>query len=197
MVGAGLLEAGSDATYRLGAAFVAFDRLTRLTDPLVRCGMGVLRDTVAQARVPCVGLLSRLAGDAVMCIADAATPGVAFQSSYERGRPMPLTRGATSLAILARMPSRRLAALLQANGVAASDDLRTRLGEIRRRGYAVTRGEIDQGLVGVAAPVVSDRLGLVASLSLVVRAEDFGAAQERGLPLLLVSAASLVLEGLD
>jgi DNA-binding IclR family transcriptional regulator len=199
LVKAGMLEASPESRYRLGAVFVEFDRLTRLTDPLVQSGRDVLADTVAQARVPCVGLLARLYNGTVMCIADEATPGIDFRSSYERGRPMPLTRGATSKAILAHVPARRLAVLLNAHaqdGEATPGSFREALAEIRRRGFAVTRGEIDTGLVGLAAPVVSAPLGLVASLSLVVRASDLTDGVERGLVLLLVSAAALLTDSL-
>jgi DNA-binding IclR family transcriptional regulator len=197
MVAAGLLEASSDSRYRLGPAFIEFDRLTRLTDPLLRAGHAILQDTVAQARLPCVGLLSRLYNDTVMCVADAATPGIDFQSSYERGRPMPLTSGATSKVILARLPPRRLATLLSRNGVeTASAAFKTELAEIRRRGFTVSRGEIDAGLVGLAAPVVGPALGLIASLSLVVQARDLAPERERALTLLLVSAAGLLKEAL-
>jgi DNA-binding IclR family transcriptional regulator len=197
LVAAGLLEASTDAHYRLGAAFVEFDRLTRLTDPLVRGGHGILRDTVAQARIPCVGLLCRLYNGTVMCIADEATADIDFRSSYERGRPMPLTRGATSKVILARLPPRRLAALLSRNGAEqAPEDFRAILADIRKRGFAISRGEIDTGLVGLAAPVVCPPLGLIASLSLVVRASDLQPGLERGLTLLLISAASMLSETL-
>ncbi len=197
MVASGLLEAGSESRYRLGPAFIEFDRLTRLTDPLLQAGRGILIDTVAQARLPCVGLLCRLYSDTVMCVADAAAPGIDFRSSYERGRPMPLTRGATSKVILARLPPRGLSALLSRNGAAiASEDFKAELADIRRRGFAVSRGEIDAGLVGLAAPVVWPALGLIASLSLVVQARDLPPERERGLTLLLVSAAGLLSEAL-
>jgi DNA-binding IclR family transcriptional regulator len=197
MVAAGLLEASAESCYRLGPAFIEFDRLTRLTDPLLRAGRGILQETVAQARLPCVGLLSRLYNDTVMCIDDVATPGIGFQSSYERGRPMPLGRGATSKVILARLPPRRLAALLSRNGAeTASDAFKAELGEIRRRGFTVSRGEIDAGLVGLAAPVVWPALGLIASLSLVVRESDLAPERERVLTLLLVAAAGLLTEAL-
>src|SRR3712207_200484 len=60
LVGTSFLEASTEAEYRLGAAFMEFDRLTRLTDPAVQAGRPVLHDVVVQARIPCVGLLSRL-----------------------------------------------------------------------------------------------------------------------------------------
>ncbi|MDB5507772.1 MAG: hypothetical protein JWL93_241 [Hyphomicrobiales bacterium] len=188
----GLLETGVDAAYRLGPAFIEFDRLTRLTDPLLRAGMLVLGDVVEQARRPCVGLLSRLYDDRVMCIADRASPDARFRPSYERGRPMPLMQGATSKVILARLPPRRLAKLLAHAGKSADEALKTELAAIRRQGFCVGRGEIDAGLAGLAAPVVCEAAGLVASLSLVVEADWLDADEERRLALLLVSAAAMI-----
>jgi DNA-binding IclR family transcriptional regulator len=193
LVNAGLLEPAADSHYRLGAAFIEFDRLTRLTDPLMRHGQDVLAEIVAQVPVPCVGLLARLYNGGVMCIADAASARVDFRSSYERGLPMPLTSGATGKVILAHLPARRVRALL---GGGADAALAAALAEIRRRGFAVTAGEIDAGLVGIAAPVVVAEDGTVASLSLVVRAADLGPGGERSLVLMLVSAASLLTDTL-
>jgi DNA-binding IclR family transcriptional regulator len=189
LVKAGLLEAATESRYRLGAAFIAFDRLTRLTDPLVQNGRGVLAETVAGCPIACVGLLCRLYDGTVMCVADAATRGADFRSSYERGRPMPLTSGATSKVILAQLPARRLKGLLQASVDGA---FRAGLAEIRRQGFAITRGEIDSGMVGIAAAVVAVPLGLIASLSLVVRAADLAEGSERDLVGKVVSAAALL-----
>ena len=65
------LEAAGEARYRLGSVFMEYDRMLRLTDPLVRAGEAVLDDLVQQAGLPCVGLLCRLYNDQVMCVADA------------------------------------------------------------------------------------------------------------------------------
>jgi DNA-binding IclR family transcriptional regulator len=188
----GLVEASTDARYRLGPAFIEFDRLTRLTDPLLRAGARVLDQLVAQAGLPCVGLLSRLYADEVMCIADRASGDAAFHPSYERGRPMPLTQGATSKVILARLPTRRLSKLLAHAGKAEDATLKSELAAIRRQGFLVSRGEIDAGLAGLAAPILCEEAGLVASLSLVVEAARLDAFHESRLVLMLVSAAALI-----
>lgn len=188
----GLVEASTDARYRLGPAFIEFDRLTRLTDPLLRAGAHVLEQTVVQAGAPCVGLLSRLYADEVMCIADRASGDAHFSPSYERGRPMPLTQGATSKVILARLPARRLSKLLTHAGKGEDAALRAELAMIRRQGFLVSRGEIDAGLAGLAAPIVCEEAGLVASLSLVVEAERLDGFTESRLVLMLVSAAAMV-----
>jgi DNA-binding IclR family transcriptional regulator len=188
----GLVEASTDARYRLGPAFIEFDRLTRLTDPLLRAGAHVLEQTVTQAGLPCVGLLSRLYADEVMCIADRASGDARFLPSYERGRPMPLTQGATSKVILARLPARRLAKLLAHAGKAQDAALKRELATVRRQGFLVSRGEIDAGLAGLAAPIVCEDAGLVASLSLVVEAERLDAFSESRLVLMLVSAGAMI-----
>lgn len=197
MVAEGLLEAGGEARYRLGPGFIAFDRLIRVTDPLYRIGTELLRDVALQARLPCVAVLARLHGDEVMCIAEAATPDHGVRTSYERGRPRPLTRGATSKVILAQVPAKRLARLLveasEAGPFAKTPaELREELSLIRKRGYAVTRGEVDKGLIGIAASVAVPERGLIGSLSLVVEEAALDAKAERRLVLLTVSSASLL-----
>ena len=168
LVGENFLEMASEGRYRLGSGFIEFDRLLRLTDPLLTAGSQVLQEVVAEAGVPCVGLLCRLYNDTVMCIADATTPGATFRSSYERGRPMPLTMGATSKAILAHLPTRRFNRIVNQWPEARSGAFRAELLTVRRSGVCVSSGEIDADVVGVAAPILSKAPGLLASLSLVL-----------------------------
>lgn len=198
LVAGGFLEAGHEGLYRLGPAFIEYDRLLRLTDPLVAAGQSVLADVVAQARLPCVALLSRLYNDQVMCVADAAGRDTALRPSYERGRPMPLTQGATSKVILAHLPPRQLNRLLGEGAEREGRDaaLRRDLSEIRKRGYCATASEIDPGLAGIAAPVIVREAGAIASLSLVAEDGALDDVQRRRLVLLVVSAASLITEAL-
>jgi DNA-binding IclR family transcriptional regulator len=105
---------------------------------------------------------------------------------------MPLTQGATSKVILARLPARRLAKLLAHADKAQDAALKSELATVRRQGFLVSRGEIDAGLAGLAAPIVCEEAGLVASLSLVVEAERLDAFSESRLVLMLVSAAAMI-----
>jgi DNA-binding IclR family transcriptional regulator len=203
LVAQGFLEASFDSRYRLGTFFVEFDRLVRVTDPLYSVGTVLLRSVVVQSHIPCVAVLARLYGDTVMCVADFEETAGKVRTSYERGRPMPLTHGATSKAILAQLPVRRLTKLLVREKNAGNRpcpqsqaDFREELNTIRKRGYSVTRGEVDKGLVGIAAPVnVPDR-ALLASLSLVISANELDAITERRLILLVISSASMLAEEL-
>jgi len=204
LVATGFLEPSIEGYYRLGASFIEFDRLVRLTDPLVRKGTPFLANIVEQAQVPCVAVLARLYDNRVMCVADHASKGSTILTSYERGLPRPLTRGATSKAILAQLPARRLSKLIENEdwpsrhgmAVTSEEDFRLELTATRKRGYCIGRGEVDQGLAGIAAPVSVTERAITGSLSLVVRASDMDVATERRLVLLVVSSASLLSEEL-
>jgi DNA-binding IclR family transcriptional regulator len=204
LLAASFLEPATEGHYRLGSAFIEFDRLIRITDPLVHAGGALLREVATQARIPCVAVLCRLYGETVMCIADETSREAPIRTSYERGRPRPLTYGATSKVILAQLPTRRLNKLLVQKPpenaghpfAMSASELRDELSAIRKRGYCVTRGEVDKGLMGLAVPVAIPEHALVASLSLVVNGADLDDAGERRLVLMLVSSASLLTEAL-
>ena len=202
LVAADMLEQATEASYRLGAAFVEFDRLVRITDPLIQNGAGLLVDVAAQAQLPCSAVLARLYGGTVMCIADARSKLGHPPTSLERGRPRPLTRGAVSKMILAQLPARRLAKLLhkaQLNremSPSQIEALRLGLSSARKAGYVIARGEVDEGLVGFAAPVLMPEQAIAASLCLVAYAKLLNEATEQRLILLVTLSAKLLTERL-
>ena len=113
---------------------------------------------------------------------------------------MPLFRGATSKVVLANLPSRFLKALfvrhskeIKATGLGNSwETFRETLSAIRRAGACVTRGEIDRGRVGIAAPIVGADGSLLGSLSFVLPA--YRAAETlvwRILPLTIAGAREI------
>jgi len=158
----------------------------------------VLPILVHQAGVPCVAVMARLYGATVMCVAEAKSLLGVVQTSYERGRPMPLTRGATSKVILAQLPKRRLERLLSAlppeEMPPSIEEFRQELTVIRKNGYAVARSEVDDGRIGLAIPIYLPEQGLVASLSLVLNAADTQENTETRLLLILISSGALLFE---
>jgi hypothetical protein len=52
LVANGFLEPSTDSHYRLGSVFLEFDRMIRLTDPLVKHGSPLLRDPSQRSRCP-------------------------------------------------------------------------------------------------------------------------------------------------
>lgn len=169
----GFLAGRPNSGFTLGPKIVEMDYLLRRSDPLMLEGAPLLHRLTE--RYPCAAFLARWYGDKVLCI-QAEQSATDVTSSYPRGRPMPIGRGATSHAILAFLPRRRLMPLIESRlaefkAIGFGEDateVTKRLREFRRDGVAVARGEVTPGMVGVAAPVFDGALP-IASLTLTIR----------------------------
>ena len=176
LVGAGMLESTVESRYRLGPFFIEYYRRIRLNDPLIRSGAIFLAPLCKQIELPGTVVLARLYNSSVMCVADYRSPHAKFETSYELGRPMPILRGATSKAVLSTMSPRVARNFLEKKVGATEAQISTleqELALVRKRGICETHGEVDRPLVGIAAPLRNSRLGINASLSLIVESEAF------------------------
>jgi DNA-binding IclR family transcriptional regulator len=173
---AGLISPVSGASYALGPAIIQMDRQIQICDPMLTAARGVMADLIQYAAEGSIVLLCRLFHDRVMCMHQVMGRGPQMPVSYERGRLMPLYRGATAKIILAHLPPRTLkslfahdAAEIGAAGLGASwDAFRAGLAALRRQGVVVSRGEIDPGRVGIAAPIFDRDHTVLGSLSFVL-----------------------------
>jgi DNA-binding IclR family transcriptional regulator len=174
----GLISPGSRAGYTLGPAIIEMDRQIRLRDPLLGAGRPVMEDLIRYSPESSAILLCRLFHDRIICIHQTVGPGPQLLVSYERGRPMPLFRGATAKIVLAHLPGRTLRRLFDQHAKdikAASlghnwEAFKKTLSAIRRAGVCVTRGEVDPGRVGIAAPIFASDGSVLGSLSSVLPA---------------------------
>jgi DNA-binding IclR family transcriptional regulator len=177
LTNAGLLSPVSRASYVLGPAIVQMDRQIQMCDPMLRAARTVMRDLIHYAPEGSILLLCRLFHDRVMCL-HQETRGSKAPISYERGRLIPLFRGATSKIILAHLSPRTLKSLFQQNAAAIAaaglgetwEEFRQGLAGLRRDGAAIARGELDPGRVGVAAPIFEGH-SILGSVSFVLPAE--------------------------
>ena len=175
---AGLISPVSGASYTLGPAIIQMDRQIQISDPMLNAARAVMVDLAQYAAEGSTVLLCRLFHDGVMCVHQVMGRGPQVPVSYERGRLMPLYRGATSKIILAHLPTRTLKSLFahDAREIAAAglgktwDDFRRRLAAVRRAGVNIARGEIDPGRVGIAAPIFDKDRAILGSLSLALPA---------------------------
>ncbi|MGI9825017.1 IclR family transcriptional regulator [Agromyces sp. Marseille-Q5079] len=152
-------RAGNGTSYRLGLEFLRLAWLTTGRYPSQELALGVLEHLVAQT-----------GESAFSSLYDDQRRQMMFTSTVESSHPlrytlplqqwMPLHGGASGLAILAFLPDsvqREVAngplAQLTPDTVTTPDALLERLAQIRRDGYAITRGERITGAVAIAAPV--------------------------------------------
>lgn len=196
----GFLEPVSGRGYTLGPAIVELDRQIRLADPLVQSAVDVMAGLAKSTGG--IILLCRLYRDRVLCVHQERGAAVPTLVSYERGRAMPLYRGATSKVILAFLPERELATLLRRDRAEIlraklpvdEAKLRQALEPIRRERVCVTAGEVDPGACGAAVPVFEGPR-LLGSLSVVLQASAMkGGALERATRLLKNAGHSIEAE---
>ncbi|MEW5424393.1 IclR family transcriptional regulator [Amorphus sp. 3PC139-8] len=189
---AGFLTTTPAGGYTLGPRVVELDFLMRKSDVLVQRAEPHL-EALAKA-YPCNSLLVRWYGNKLLCVAsECSTDDV--QTSYPRGRPMALARGAISRSIIAFLPRRKLLPFVDANldelratGLGASrEEILDAMRQIRRTGYAVAYGEVTPGVTGIAAPIFDSGSSPIASLCLTISQEaasrfgvtELGAALKR------------------
>lgn len=173
---AGLLERVPERGYALGPLIVELDRQIRLADPLLQASAALLRKLALDTGETV--LLCRVHGDKVLCIQQEGPAERAASISYERGRAMPLYRGATSRIILAYLPEPELRRLWQrdrkaivAAGFAPTvDGFLAQLEGLRASEACVTHSEVDPGVAGVAV-ALRDGPRVLGSLSVVLPAE--------------------------
>jgi DNA-binding IclR family transcriptional regulator len=177
LLDAGLVSSLPDIGYTLGPRIAELDYEMRTNDPLIANGRPLLQALVRD--IHGVGLLCRYYRDRVLCVHqehDAAE----FHSGYERGRAMPLARGAASRAILAHMKLAHLRRIYERQSKEFRQvglgktfaELQEHLRQIRKQGYCITHGEVTPGVVGIAAAVLDGQGEVIGSLNVTVTARS-------------------------
>jgi DNA-binding IclR family transcriptional regulator len=196
LVKAGLVDAVTPGRYVLGPAIIELDRQIQLTDPLVHAARPVMDYLIGFAPEGSTILLCRAFRDAVLCVHQVAS-GPQAPVSYERGRPRPLFRGATSKAILAFMPRRVLKRLystraLEIEAAGLGGDWKEFLAKLRVwrvAGHVLANSEVDQARFGIAAPVLGADRKAIGSLSFVLEVDKADERTVNRLAPMVISAA--------
>ena len=174
---AGLLTSTPNAGFTLGPKIVEMDYLLRKSDALALNGQPCIEELAG--RYPCTALLVRWYGKKILCVAsECSTPDPL--SSYPRGRPMPLARGAISRSIMAFLPRRQLLPMVEANldelkavGLGDTvDEILDSYRRIRKAGFATARGEVTPGVTGFAAPIFDAGKSPIASICLTIASAE-------------------------
>lgn len=157
---AGYLVSLPQAGYTLGPRVTELDFLMRRSDPLITAADPHLA-ALAEAFIGSAFVV-RFYDQKMLCVASRVSAPEP-RSSYPRGRPMPIGKGAVSRAIVAFLPPKDRSALVSdyldafvTSGIGSTKEaVLTELKRIRRNRVAIARGEVTPGLVGVAAPILA------------------------------------------
>lgn len=198
---AGLLVSHPHTGYTLGPKVVEMDYLLRLSDPLIRAAQPVLAALAGE--FPCTALLVRWYGDRMLCV-DSVTSLDEPLSSYPRGRPMTLGRGAIARAILAFLPKAQALPIIathlddwQALGLGDSAEaVFSSLKGVRKDGVSMAFGEVTPGVTGTAAPLFDLARSPLGALCLTLRQEDADAPTRQRLLARVPQAAGQISERL-
>ena len=172
----GLIERVSERGYSLGPKIVELDRQIRHSDPLLRSAAEI-PEQLARTTGGRV-LICRLHDDKVLCIQDTSGQHAPSAVSYERGKAMPLYKGATSKIILAHLPTKKVdelfvkeQAAIRAAGLAQTlEELNLLLKQWRSEGSVTTEAELDPQTVGCAVALMQGKR-VLGSLSVVLPAQ--------------------------
>ncbi len=194
---AGFVTSLPELGYTLGPRIAELDYKMRTRDPLIIAARPVMAELVRAT--PGVALLCRRYGATVLCVHQERGTD-AFHSSYERGRPWPLLRGAASRIILAYLPSSVLTRLYQGRARAFKQAglggslaaVKTTLKKLRQTGWEATHSQVTPGVTGIAAPVFDDRRAVIGSLSLTIGRTGLGPAETRAVAERVVFCAGIV-----
>jgi len=142
----------------------------RLEAELVEPARSVMEELAA--RTGETAILTAPGGTHAMCLASLESEQHAMRLSYDRWRTAPMHLGASGKVLLAHLDDAHAERILAAppphpSGAAPIDDatLRAQIAAIRRDGFLVTDGELDEGATAVAAPVLDARGRPIAGLS--------------------------------
>lgn len=171
LVSTGFVEEHPGGGFRLGPRILELARLARRGIGLMELAQPVLR-RLADATGETT-LLTRLAGTAVICLDRADAVDRAVRVSYEPGQLLPTNAGASAHVLLAWLAEPELDRVLTRmefprftdRTLVDAGQLRRRLAETRERGVAVSRGELDPDVLGIAAPVRAVGDKVVAGIS--------------------------------
>lgn len=128
-------------------------------------------------------VLAMLEGEHSVIVTQGLGAASPLRVEHEIGFRQSLSRGASSLAILAHLPP-------EDERVARSGVPAAALAEIRARGYARTEGDIRAGMVGIAAPLYRQSASIAGSLAIIAPTTRAGILSEHAE--LLRSTADLI-----
>ncbi|MCP2338953.1 IclR family transcriptional regulator [Actinomadura rupiterrae] len=197
LVSSGFVEEQKPAGYRLGPRVFELARLARKGLGLSEVSLPVMEEL--KESVGETVLLTRRTGSAVVCL-ERVESDHSVRISYERGHVLPVNAGASALALLAWAPPEEIGRLVGDDDlpqftettVTETGPLLERLEAIRKDGYAISRGELDADVVGIAAPVRDADGDVVAAVSIAALSRRLPPAKERSVIVAVVAAAETI-----
>lgn len=169
----GLLAKVESNSYILGPKIIKLDYQIRKTDPIIKTGSPILKEIVQL--VGGEALLSNIYNDEIINVYSEKSSDFEFNLTYSRGNPHPIYKGATSKIIIPYFTKNKIKKIYEKHehnilgeGIASNwDEFYKELTRNKKQGYSVAYGELDDSMVGVAAPIFIDNQ-IAGAITLVI-----------------------------
>src|SRR5690606_13469640 len=157
--------------YTLGPKVLELGYLINKFDPILSASKALMSDLCTKSG--CHVLFSKVYGQNLINIYYAKGSDLK-DLNFVPGRKMPWFKGSQARSTLAYLDRRKLCRIYELNeGDSARDEVGAdwdsfckELAQIRRAGHYISRGELDEGVTGVAAPVFDEENEVLGSLVL-------------------------------
>ena len=188
--------------FRLGLRVFELARSARAGVGLSDVALPVMRTLAAGINETV--LLTARSGRSVVCL-DVVESRHAVRLTYERGHVLPINAGAAAEVLLAWADPHEVAAVL-AQGplerftprtITDADALRARLADIRASGVAVAAGELDEYILGVAAPIRNAAGAVCAAVSIAALNARIPASEVKSVETAVRDAAAAITRKLE
>jgi len=185
--------------FELGPRLLELAAIAQNPSKLVDVSYPILQELVAQTNE--TALLAAIMGDQAVCLSRVES-NHSLKLTYELGATHPLHSGASAQVLLAWLDESTQKKLLTSMTlvrftemtITSSKELSQRLKQIRKDGFAVSKGELDEGTFAVAAPLLSGSGHVMASLSLGGPIHRFDQKEERQYINLVQKGARKIME---
>jgi DNA-binding IclR family transcriptional regulator len=174
---AGLLTRVGAGSYALGPRIIELDWMMRQYDPILTAGRQLIRALSLETGL---AVFVSVFYDGRIINTYITRPDDTYHFAFGRGQPLPLFRGAQSKVLVAHQKGRHLQKLFEEkiakdpNNPYSWSEFARAAKKIRKNGYCITHDELNLGLTGIAAPIISlDDKEVVASLSAVGSSDAF------------------------
>ena len=192
------------AGFRLGLKVLQLSRLARQSYGLADIAVPALR--ALADRFHQTVLLTKLMGNAVVCLEREESAEQYVRLSYQSGTILNVNAGASAQVLLAWLPDDDVDRLLSSvrlerftpSSITDPGELRARLAAIRTDGYAISHGEVDPDAIGIAAPILQSSGGILAAVSIVaIRSRGSYAAVDEMVQAVVQCAGELTRQGIQ
>jgi DNA-binding IclR family transcriptional regulator len=198
LVQSGFIAEG-DGGFQLGPRIFQLARVARRRIGLTEVAMPIMHELAAEVNETV--LLTRRSGSVVVCL-ERVEASRAIRLSYEPGHVLPINAGAAAEALLAWLSPTEVAQILRdappqrftASTLVEPDAIDARLAQIRQDGLALSRGELDPDVLGIAAPIRGHDSSVRAAVSIAAVSSRVNAKQAKTMSEAVLQAADKITE---